>query len=42
VLKRRLITPIYPPGRQLAANVRVFIDLLVGHFGKRPRWDLVE
>ena len=31
-----------PPNRQLAAKVRVFIDLLVAHFGKRPRWDLVE
>ncbi|MGE5145123.1 MAG: LysR family transcriptional regulator [Candidatus Eiseniibacteriota bacterium] len=36
------IYAVYPPNRQLAAKVRVFIDLLVAHFGKRPRWDLVE
>jgi DNA-binding transcriptional LysR family regulator len=36
------IYAVYPPNRQLAAKVRVFIDLLVAHFGKRPRWDLVD
>jgi len=36
------IYAVYPPGRHLAAKVRVFIDLLVAHFGRRPRWDLVE
>jgi DNA-binding transcriptional LysR family regulator len=36
------IYAIYPPNRQLAAKVRVFIDLLAAHFGPRPHWDLVE
>lgn len=35
------IYAVYPPNRQLAAKVRVFVDLLVTHFGPRPSWDLV-
>lgn len=32
---------VYPPNRHLAAKVRTFIDLLAGHFGRKPYWDLV-
>ncbi|MDX1485467.1 MAG: LysR family transcriptional regulator [Alphaproteobacteria bacterium] len=36
------IYALYAPSRYLAAKVRVFIDFLVGRFGDRPVWDLVE
>ena len=36
------IYAVYPPNRQLAAKVRVFIDCWSDISGKRPRWDLVE
>jgi DNA-binding transcriptional LysR family regulator len=36
------IYAVYPPNRQLAAKVRVFIDLLAARLGPRPHWDLVE
>lgn len=36
------IYAVYPPNRHLAAKVRLFIDMLVKHFGPRPYWDLVE
>lgn len=36
------IHAVYPPNRHLAAKVRLFIDVLVAHFGARPQWDLVE
>jgi DNA-binding transcriptional LysR family regulator len=35
------IYAVYPPNRQLAAKVRVFVDLLAAHFSGRPYWDLV-
>jgi DNA-binding transcriptional LysR family regulator len=35
------IYAVYPPNRQLAAKVRVFVDLMAAHFGARPSWDLI-
>jgi DNA-binding transcriptional LysR family regulator len=33
---------IYPQTRHLSVKIRLFIDFLVGRFGGRPHWDLVE
>jgi DNA-binding transcriptional LysR family regulator len=30
---------LYPPTRHLAVRVRLFIDFLVGRFGRNPWWD---
>lgn len=33
------IYAVYPPGRQLSAKVRSFIDFLLPRFGEHPSWD---
>jgi DNA-binding transcriptional LysR family regulator len=33
------LSVVYPPGRQLSAKVRSFVDFLATRFTGEPKWD---